>query len=72
MEPAFDFPDVITPSHLSRLISQQCQPACGFFATNIYKCNTKFIYNLSGVYLFLPLWSHFNPAEPVVEKSVIL
>ena len=24
-----------------------------------------------GGYIFLPLW-HFNPAEPVVEKSVIL
>jgi hypothetical protein len=24
------------------------------------------------IYIFLPLLRHFNPAEPVVEKSVIL
>ena len=39
------------------------------------KCQTKkhiHMYQWGGLWCFLPLLRHFNPAEPVVEKSVIL
>jgi hypothetical protein len=36
------------------------------------KCEERHDIERKGLYVFLPLLRHFNPTEPVVEKSVIL
>ena len=41
------------------------------FYTFLYPQYKK-IYNFFLLLVFLPLLQHFNPTEPVVEKSVIL
>jgi hypothetical protein len=43
-----------------------------YIDTNQFHC-TYFVLLLTGViYVYLPLLRRFNPAEPVVEKSIIL
>jgi len=45
----------------------------GTYLSQVIKTQKKIIYTVGNVLnIFLPLLRRFNPAEPVVEKSVIL